>query len=262
MLNIPGAEEAQAAAAAANEEPTNTEDLNTEAVGEEQEPEPTPDPNEALNSALAAEKEQRIRLEERLAAQEAAPAPAQVEPPKELTRAQLREAVDNGQLDQDQMETMWADQREARTLRKVEEQNDARDRKRDTANVIQTDTAKYLNSHPDIRKQGSSDWNRLKGEYDYLVSLGDPDDKTTELKAMRAAFGAADRIAESSASRRQTASETSGAQGGAGPGERPVDIWNRVPKHLRAPLKQMVSSGTRTLEDIKKDLPYMKERPI
>ena len=268
MLIIPGAEEAQAAAAAAAEETTNTEESTSteevEATELETESESAPDPLETATQELAAEKEQRIRLEERLAGMEARPeaAPVKAEPPKELTRVQLREAVDNGQIDQDQMETLWADQREASTLRKMEERYDARDRERQTTNVIQTDTVKYLDAYPDIRKQGSSDWTRLKSEYDYLISVGDPDNKTTELKAMRSAFGSPDRIRESSASRRQTASETASGQSGGGVGgSRPVDIWNRVPKHLQEPYKKMVADGFKTLEDVKKDIPYMPARP-
>ena len=72
MLNIPGAEEAQAAAAAASEESAETEIPTTETGGEEQEPESTePD----LQTQLDTEREQRIRLEERLAVQTAPPPP-------------------------------------------------------------------------------------------------------------------------------------------------------------------------------------------
>jgi len=262
MLIIPGADEAQAAAA--NEDPTNTEDpTQTEEIidpTEELETETAPETAPDLTQELAAEREQRIRLEERLAAQEAKPGPAAVEPPKELTRVQLREAVDNGQIDQDQMETLWADQERAKTRREVAADNDARDRERQTTSVIQTDTAKYLESHPEIRTQGSSDWNRLKSEYDYLVSLGDKDNKTTELKAMRAAFGPHP-IRESSSRRRQTPSETSTSQGGAGGDGRSANIWTKVPEHLRVPYKKMVSDGVMTLEDVKKDIPYMKDQP-
>lgn len=267
MLNIPGAEEAQAAAAAASEDPTTVEDpTQTEEVVEETEleTEVTPDPLETANKELASEREQRLRLEGRLEAMEAKPdpAPAKVEPPKELTRQQLREAVDNGQIDQDQMETLWSNQERDKTKREMSTMLDERDSRRTAATLVETDTSKYLANHPDIRTVGTSEWNKLKGEYDYLIQLGHKDNKTTELAAMRAAFGPPDRIRESSASRRQAVSETSSAQAGEGVGgDRPVDIWNRVPKYLREPYKKMVADGFKTLEDVKKEIPYMKAHP-
>ncbi len=266
MLVIPGAEEAQAAAAAANEETTVTEEPTTETAAVEEtefELEVTPDPLEVANKELATEKEQRIRLEGRLEAMEAKPepAPAQVEPPKELTRQQLQEAVDNGQIDGPQMETMWANQNEARILRKIEVRNDERDSQRTASTLVEADTAKHLVNHPDIRTVGTSDWNKLKTSYDYLIQLGHKDNKTTELAAMQAAFGSPDPIRESSASRRQTSSETSTSQGGVGGDGRSANIWTKVPDHLREPYKKMVADGVMTLEDVKKDIPYMKDQP-
>jgi len=265
MLVIPGAEEAQAAAAANGEPtieaPTNEEISETQELESDAEPESTPDPSEALNQELAAEREQRIRLEERLAAQGSQSPPQKEAPPKDLTRVQFREAVDNGQLSEDQMEQMWSDQERAKTLRETGAMLDQREIARSTTSVVETDTAKYLASHPDIRTVGTSDWNRLKGEYDFLRSVGDPDNKTTELKAMRAAFGSPDRVRESSSSRRQAVSETATSQGGSGSDGRSANIWTKVPSHIRPALKEMVANGTRTLEDIKADLPYMRERP-
>lgn len=260
MLIVPGAEEAQAAAAAASEESAETETPTTETGGEEQEPESISTPPEPdLQAQLDTEREQRIRLEERLAVQTAPPPPAKEEPPKEFSRVQLRAAVDEGTISQDQMDETLAEYQHNKTMRGVDERMDARDQKRDTANVVQIDTAKYLDAHPDIRTVGTSDWNRLKSEYDYLIGLGHKDNKITELAAMRAAFGSAERIRESTASRRQTSGEMASTQSGtpAG-GDRPVDIWNRVPKHLREAFKKMVSDGVMTLEDVKKDIPYMK----
>jgi hypothetical protein len=247
---------------AGTEETTTTEESEageqTTEASEEVETQPEPD----LQAQLAAEREQRIRLEERLAA-EKTPPPAKEEPPKVWTRAQLRAAVSDQTIDEDQMEEIWAKQVAYQAACAADERVEARDRARTTEDVVRTDTAKYIESHPDIKTIGTPDWNKLKSEYDYLVdSLGYPDNKATELAAMRAAFGPPDRIKESTARRRQASAETTSSQAGAGGGggDRPVDIWNRVPKHLREPLKAMVASGDRTLEDIKKDIPYMRER--
>jgi hypothetical protein len=252
-----GSEEEKAAAAAAAEEEATAAEEGGEPVVE-----PEPEPKIDLQAQLTVEREQRIRLEERLAAQETAPPAEKEKPLKIWTRQELSAAVADQTIDEDQKEEIWSKQQIDRTARVVDERMEAHDRKRDTGNIVQTDTAKYLTNHPDIRTQGTPDWTLLKDKYDYLISLGYKDNKTTELAAMSAAFGPPDPIRESTASRRQASAETSSAQAGAHEGgDRPVDIWNRVPKHLREPFKKMVADGVMTLEGVKKDIPYMKAHP-
>jgi len=240
-------------------EALNPETAALEGEGETppEEPPPPLEPSRAdrLEAQLAEEREARIRLEERLRAQEAQRAPQQP-PPKIFTRSELRSAVDNGTISEDQMEEIWAKQQRDEIKREMEQDLEKRDRQRETERFIADETAKYIASYPDLRNTQSDTWRRVKQEYDFLVRTGDPDNKATELKALRAALGNAERIQERTANRRETPTETSGSQA-PGSGDRPVDIWNRVPKKYRPWYKQQVAEGRKTLEDVKKDIPYM-----
>jgi len=259
MLVIPTPEEAAAAeaadAAAAAEAEAGTE-VGSEEVAEAEAAAAVDD----TQAQLTVEREQRIRLEERLAASQAAPPEAAPAPPVVLTRAQLRAAVDAGTIDEDGMEQVWADQNRAQTRREIGEDQDRRDAERTSSNFIESETAQYLSGRPDIRTQGSSDWTKLKTEYDYLIRTGSKDSKETELNAMRAAFGPAERIAEHTSTLRQTTGETSTSSSGSGGGDKSSDILMKVPKSIRAHYRQMVDDGLKTLDEVKRELPYMRQQ--
>jgi len=218
--------------------------------------EPGPDRQSELEAQLEAEREQRIRLEERerLRAEQKT---EKREPPKEWTRAQLRTAVSEGTIDEDQMEEIWAKQQRAAYRRDTEDLLATRDRERATATTVETEIARYTANYPDVTTIGSPTWNKVKAEFDFCVQLGDdPNSKATEVKALRAALGSSEKIRERTSTHRQTSSETSSSQGGGG-GGRPVDIWNRVPRTHKAHYKRLVEEGYMTLEEVKKTIPYM-----
>lgn len=240
----------------------NEDEPNLEAgskLDPEPEPEPEPDQLAETQAQLAEERETRIRYEERLKVRDEQPPPAKEEP-KVFTRQQLQAAVEEGTIDADQKEEIWSNQQYERNQRGTEELLDARDKKRDTEGFVETEFTRYLTAHPDVRKPGSSDHQKVKDEYDFLIQTGDKDCKETELKAMRSAFGSSlERIPDRTAARRETPGDASGSTGG-GRGDRPVDIWNRVPDQYKAYYKKQVSDGFKTLEDVKADIPYMAQR--
>ena len=213
-----------------------------------------------LEDQLRTERENVIRLEERVALsqQKTEPAVKEEPPPKVFTRQELRAAVNEGKLDDDQMEQIWSDQNHARTLRDTEALMNRRDGERTIASTVDVEYDKYVAAFPSLDDKASADWGKVKTEYDYLVNrLGHPATKTTELAALRSALGRNDRIQEHTAELRETARGTGGGEAG---GKRPGDIWNRVPKHMRVGLKKLVSDGYRTLADVEKDIPYMREK--
>lgn len=216
-----------------------------------------PDPVSRYEQKLQEEREARIRLEERLAAAEAKAAPPKKEePPQEFTRAQLREAVNEGTINEDQMEDIWAKQLRNQTRRDTEELLTKRDAVREKDTLVSTETQKYIDAYPGVAKQGSDDWQKVKKEYDFLIKLGDEHSDATQLKALRAAFGSSERVVSRNRASefRETASETASPGGG---GSRPVDIFNQIPQKYRAYYKGRYEEGQISLEDIKKDLPYM-----
>jgi hypothetical protein len=220
------------------------------------EPEPKPDP---IQTQLDEERERRIRLEERLAVSKEEPPAPKEEPPKEFTRAELRSAVNEGKIDDDQMEEIWSTQNRASIRRDTEEMLDKREQQRSAANTIETETQKYHETYPDITDVKSDNWSKVKKEYDFLVGIGNPDTKGTELMALRSALGSSTRVRERTSDLRETSGEMSG--GTSAPvarGERPVDIFNQIPAKYRPYTKERYDQGQITLEEIKKDLPYMK----
>jgi hypothetical protein len=261
MLVIPNEDGTYRDADDADPNPPATTDTDTDQESEfTPEPEPIPRPN--LEAQLAEEREKRIRLEERLEAQKAArqELAAPEAPPTVFTRVELRTAVNEGKIDEDQMEEIWAKQNREQIQRDMQAQISARDRFRDTESFTETEMEKYITAYPGVKEVGSHEWKRVKTEYDFLRKMGDEDCKGTELKALRAAFGQnTDRIPERTASRRETVQDASGSQGG-GRDDRPVDIWNRVPKWCKPYYKKQVEDGYKTLEDVRKDLPYMDQK--
>lgn len=112
------------------------------------------------------------------------------EPPKRYTRAQLREAVTAGQITQDQADDIWDNQllEQAATVGRDSATQAERERR------IDGDIAQYKRLKPEVMQDGHADRLRVRDEFNYLVSLGHPKTKETELAAMRAAFGPLDRL--------------------------------------------------------------------
>lgn len=222
-----------------------------------------PDPAAELRAQLAEEREARIRLEERLAARDAeakknAPtAPA----PQHYTHAQLRAAVDEGKISEDQLVEIWSRQQRELAVQEADARAEQREKQREAERAVGSEYERYLAAHPDLHDKTSEAWRRVKREYDYLKRLGDPDNATTELKALRAALGPVDRIRERTSRLRETGSDGGSRASGGEPNRdasRNVDIFNRIPHKYRGYYKGRYENGTMTLKEIEKDLPYMK----
>ena len=228
------------------------EETTTPPSGVETIPPQEPD----FETQLQTERETSARLQGRLDAQseQATPPPKEEPPPKEFTRAELRTAVEEGKIDSDQLETIWADQNHAKTLRDTEAMINRRDADRTVELTVDGEYDKYVAAYPDLKNEKSAIWGKVKKEYDFMVRMGHAGDKKTELTALRSALGSHERIPERTAELRETPAEIAGTPGG---GTRPVDIWNRVPKSHKAYYKTQVEKGIMTLEDVKKTIPYM-----
>lgn len=144
-----------------------------------------------LEGELQHEREERIRYEERLKAQEAATS-TKHEPV--YTRAQLEEFIANGQLTRAQAE----DYNEARVRREVVEESEKRlDAKLAAARRIervQADLDRYKTLMPTIMQPGTAERDKVAAEYRHITdTLGVPKSEAErlamELTASRAAFG-------------------------------------------------------------------------
>lgn len=119
----------------------------------------------------------------------------QPEPVKTYSREQLRAAVAGGQITQDRMEDIWAEQTARQTTEAARTAAMEVVTATTGANRLDTEFLKYKAAKPDaFVENGNADRRKVKDEFDFLVAHGSPATRETELAAMRAAFGPAEKL--------------------------------------------------------------------
>lgn len=112
----------------------------------------------------------------------------QAEP--EYTRAELRRAVDEGRLSEDEADDIYDRQTRTRMSREIEQEISTRFAQTTTVKQAHDEVNKYLAAIPEVENPESAEFKKVKAEYDHLVSLGyDPHQPQTQAAALRAAFG-------------------------------------------------------------------------
>lgn len=202
-------EPAEAAAPHAETPETETESEGTPAESAKAKPaaEDVAQQIQSLRAELAAEREARARLEGKLEAKPAAEPPK----PKDLTRAELRQAVDNGTLSEDRMAEILEQQAERRVAERLEAQMEAKLAAERGTEKRSAEVARYLERIPALAAKDSPEWQRVSREYRDLVALGAPEGAATEIAALRAVHGPAEKIPEKSRTERERHEETGGA---------------------------------------------------
>ncbi len=114
--------------------------------------------------------------------------PAQ-DPPKELSPAELQQAVDEQRMTAAEAEAIRDRQMERRVEAKVSKRVEQQTEVQAIANRTSAELDRYTKAIPALGDQSSAEFEKVKGEFNYQVSLGMPADKRTELLAVRAAFG-------------------------------------------------------------------------
>lgn len=207
-----------------------------------------------LSTQLQQSREDVARLEGRLEAQ---PPP---EKPKEYTRAELREAVENETLTQDRADAIWETQltdkvtREAAAAARAEAAALSRQEKHDAA------VAKYTTAHPELADKSSAKFRRVEQKYRELLAGGQPEGRSTELVALELTLGSADIPADTTDARRESHAETGGSGGGK-PGKPAAEGAGKVPAKYRDHYAHMIEIGQYEGWDdpkIKAELSYMK----
>lgn len=160
----------------------------------------------------------------------AAPAAAAAAP-KEYTAEELQQAVDEQHMTQAQAQAIRDGQSERRIETRVAERADERAEAKDLATRTTAELDRYIEAIPGLADQSSAEFDKVKGEFAYLIGLGHADDKRTELIAVRAAFGDVaklEKIGQQAA--RETHQETGGGRDPGAEGTR-SDAW---PKDMPA----------------------------
>lgn len=233
-------------------------------------------PKERLDEVLASNKtlgERLATLEGRLTERDrqSQTPPVTSAPPKEekiYTRAQLQAAVSAGQITQDKADEIYFDQVERRLIGKVETITSTAIGTLTKQTTLESELAAYRTAKPEaFLDNGNADRAKVKAEFDYLTSrLGHASTVETELAALRAAFGPADKLRAVN-ERHQDPQSHSEVMGGAGNrgGDQGTDEENagRPPKGLsrdvRAYYENGISRGVyRDWNAVRKELKHAK----
>ncbi len=148
--------------------------------------------------------------------------PKPEEPTREFSRAELAASVEKGNLTQEQANDLWERQLVERATKAARETASQIVTVKETANRIDAEMRRYKELVPNVMREGTDERSKVAEEYSYLVSLGEPEDRRTELKALRSAFGSVEKL-EKSRSRAKPdvqPDEQTGAGGDAGGGDK------------------------------------------
>ncbi|MGL4282567.1 MAG: hypothetical protein ACRCSI_02685 [Eubacterium aggregans] len=147
-----------------------------------------------LESTYQQEREDRIRLEERLKAQE-----TQQQSQKEYGWEELETFISEGKMTRAEAQTYRDEQNKAKVKRELRAEQE-----RESVNSrILGEIGQYQSSIPDVMISGSDNRQKYEREHTYMVRhLGMPDNYATQLAAVRAAFGDLDTVKRTQEARR------------------------------------------------------------
>lgn len=165
--------------------------------------------NEAKGAAArAGEEAQRVRAElEALKAERAKPEPA-----KPLSRTELKQLVEDGKITQDAADAHWERQVVETAERKAREAARGEVVGQQRESVVKRQLEEYRTLIPAAWEVGAKERAKAEKEFKALIEMGFPDNKVTEVAALRAAFGDPEVI------------RASRSTGKNGPGESHVEV--------------------------------------
>lgn len=149
---------------------------------------------------LQKEREERIRLEERLKPKET----------KAPTRAELLQAVEVGQITQAQADDAWERHIRESVRSEITEDLKKYESAKELTTRVKTELDQYTQAYPNVLTHGTEDRSKVEAEFQYLRARGLPDTQSTELAALRNVFGPLSRKNDMTQQRRETHQETSG----------------------------------------------------
>jgi len=170
---------------------------------------------------VAALKDQETRLTAQITALTAEVAKSKekpVEKPREVSRAELLAAVDDGKMSLAQADQVWEKQITERAIERATAAASEVVNQRDARRRIDEDLRRYKEAVPAAWREGTDERARVAEEYRHLLSIGMPEATETELAALRAVYGPIEKIQKgrSKSERSVEAEEQSGGGGEEG----------------------------------------------
>ena len=162
----------------------------------------------------------------------AAAQPTQTPAPKELTHAELRQAVEAQQMTEAEADQIRDHQIERRVEEKVAKRTETKIETQAIADRTSAEMARYREIIPELADQTSDTIAKVHTEFQNLISLGFADDARTELIAVRSAFGDVSKLEKIGGEKvRETHQETGGGREPGAEGGPRNDGW---PKEMSA----------------------------
>ena len=226
------------------------ENLNPDPDENKGEGEPK-DEVQGLKSALADERRKRqdsdaraAQLEGQVQGLTVVKTEPQSDSPKELSAAQLRQAVDEGKMTEDEAVAINTRQIEKRVTAKVTEEVETTFARKNLGERVSVEIGRYKDVIPDLTDQSSAAFQKVRTEYEWLVSHGSTsNDPQTELMAVRAAFGDIDQLAKIKSGERETHQETGGNSEPGGQPDRSDGAPKDMPADTRRYYQDQISQG-------------------
>ena len=199
----------------------------------------------ALREKLQEQVERTARLEGEIQATRTAPstpAPAAEPVPKQFTRAELRQMVDQGTITEDEMLDRIEAQRDLRLTQHLEKTMT----EKLAANQQETTLAQQFASYREVVEglDTPSHPNRVRAEKEYkeLLVSGLPEGDSTQIAALKIAFGSPTKIRETTRDKRETHGESGGSS--ASGENKPGEQWTKGLKQPRIDyLKRQLEIG-------------------
>ena len=168
--------------------------------------------------------------------------------PARFTRAQLREAVDQGKITQAESDAIWDDQQAKEGDAKLAHVADKIEKNLTEKAKIGGQIDRYKELIPDLGKKTSDSFKKVADEYAVMTGdLGMPKNEKTELAALRAVFGPIETLqakATAKDTRPDTHRESLGRGGGQDDGQADKDGAPRdMPAKLKAHYQRMIDRG-------------------
>jgi len=217
--------------------------------------------------AMAALKEELVRAQGTIEALSKTPQKTEAAPVVEKTKKfavpELRKMVDDGTISQDQMDEQIRQQRDVEIEAKMEAKFEKRLAKARIEDTVTSEIASYKKLHPDLGKQSSEDWQKVKRAFDGLVAKGHSKNSlTTEHTALQIVYGDIDeqRQIKGRPKPPESFEDVGGASGSSGGGDTGGPEWSKdVSSRVRAHYQKKLDSGFykgAADPDFKKELEY------
>lgn len=186
------------------------------------------------------------------------------EKPQRYTRQQLKQAVDAGQISQEQADDVWARQLEADVTERATAVATNAVSQKATKERVDRELADYKRLKPEIMDRGSELRGDIAEAYRRMVGRGLPETEATELAAIESVLGPLDKLENAAKARRapeshQESGGGDGKQAGGGKtGKKLVD-------QLNAPSKDYYEKGIKagrykSWDDVEAELKYATPR--